>query len=324
MANPSYAAFKGVTNIRQDLLTQNLLHSLIEFYNWGFVNVGGFQNITRTPPVSGVDGGNRFRLRPVRDPRFTNGRVWEGFRCDWVYETGISYDVQPIRPSGVWVNNSFSLFSGTSYVDYRNGRVILENAISQNSIVETEFSPRYVRFDIAEKPWPVKLMTEAERIERGDFLQAASGSWNPLGDTRAQLPYVAVEVVPTRGASFKPYQIGGGQYTYHDVCFHIFAETPEDKDQIKDVIEYQNDRAVLLIDRGRLKASADFPASLDYKGDVSDSPLFYPDLVASETGAYTWGHCWCKNTQAMTLQPINSWIYRSIVRTTCEIIKLDI
>ena len=39
-------------------------------------------------------------MRPVIDPRFTNGQVWEAFKGNWVWETGFTYDVSPIR---LWV-----------------------------------------------------------------------------------------------------------------------------------------------------------------------------------------------------------------------------
>jgi len=316
MSQP-YTRLKGVTNVREDTLTQNLTHGLISYFQWGFLGIGGFQNITHSPAISGSYGGKRSRLRCVDDPRFNTGQVWEGYRGDWVWETGIEYGVQPVRPSGYWVDSVFHPLSatGVDYVDYKRGRIVLGSGIATSAVVETDFSHRFVTFVDAESPWSCKLMLDANHIERADFLAMSSGNWAEISDVRYQLPIVAVEVVQPRHTGYTPYQIGGGQWVYKDVLFHIFAETKEDKDQIKDIIEFQNDGAVRLVDRGKLKASpSGFPPDLDYKGALVASPLQYPQLV--EVGQYLWNTAWFSNNVSQTLSPINNWLYRAVVRTT--------
>ena len=91
--NPSQ--FKGVTSIQKDNLSNNLLLSLQDFLSWGFLQIGGFQNITRSPAVSGSyvpDNVSRYRLRNSSDPSYEAGQVWEGFRNDWVWESGFNYN----------------------------------------------------------------------------------------------------------------------------------------------------------------------------------------------------------------------------------------
>jgi hypothetical protein len=146
--NTDYTTFKGITRIHRDNLSNNLLWGTMDFLQWGFLQVGGFQNITVNPAISGALGGDRFRLRPSNDPSYESGQVWEGFRNDWVWESGFSVDsISPIRVSGVWVDGSF-YGSGDAtyshYVDYPNGRVVFDTAVGTTSTVQASFTHRTV------------------------------------------------------------------------------------------------------------------------------------------------------------------------------------
>ena len=118
MALNNPTLFKGVTSIQKDNLTNNLLLGTQDFLSWGFLNIGGFQNITRSPAVSGSYGrtSDRFRLRNSDDPSYEEGQVWEGFRNDWVWESGFKHnDTKPIPVSGVWVDGYFYSPSDATY-----------------------------------------------------------------------------------------------------------------------------------------------------------------------------------------------------------------
>lgn len=325
MANPDYARLKGVDTIHKGLLTENLLYGVIDFFTWGVLQVGGFQNITRTPATSGVYGGNRCRLRPVSDPRYTDGRVWEGFRGDWVWETGIDFSVQPIRPTGVWINGNFTAFSGNN-IDYTRGRVVLDTAISPRSVVETEYSTRWATFLDARSDWPRQLITEPYRIDRNDFLSATSGAWQELPDTRAQLPLVAVEIGSNRSsASFAPYQLGGGQWAHKRVLFHIFGENPTDVSQLADIISYQNNRNIRLINRGLLKESAYYPPALDFRGMLVTSPMQYPQLTETTANSgYCWTNAYISQTFTREIGNVNGWLHYSIVEAVYTVILENI
>ena len=73
------------------LLTQD---NIIEFFDWGILNAGGFFNIEI--PTSGLYAGEKHKLRLVDDPRYTKGQVWEGFRSNWVWQSGLSTIEQQI------------------------------------------------------------------------------------------------------------------------------------------------------------------------------------------------------------------------------------
>ena len=58
----------GITNTQDAKLRNILLDNMISFYNWGFLDKGGFTNITI--PSSGMYGGDKHRLRPLNDPNY--------------------------------------------------------------------------------------------------------------------------------------------------------------------------------------------------------------------------------------------------------------
>ena len=344
MAIEPHTGFNGITHIGKESVSQNLLYGVIDFFQWSMLQVGGFQNITITPGVEGVFGGDRFRLRPVVDPNYTDGQVWEGFRTDWVWETGIPTDnitQQPIRVSGINVDGSFqtvtpyknrgvhsgSLASAVGYVDYPRGRVLLDTAISTTSAVTCEFSHRYVSFIPADTPWFRELQFNSYNVESDDLLTSGSGNWSQLSEMRRHMPLVAVELVPRR--TFKGYQLGGGQWIYQDVLFHILAENSWDRDQLVDLISYQNAKSIWIPHAPTIKESVKFPLNLDFRGSPLPSAVMYPEVV-SETanlslpkpeGGFRHRKIFLSNTVVQDIGEINPHLFGAIVRTTFEIIE---
>ena len=324
MSCENYLTLKGVEHISKELESQNILYGIIDFFNWSTLQVGNFQNVYR--PTTTVYGGDKSRLRPVVDPRFTNGQVWEAFRGNWVWETGFPYDVSPIRVSGVYVNGSFYEPDDATYahsIDYRRGRIIFDTPISTSFTIQAEYSPRLFSFVDADTPFVKQMLYEPYRVDKADFLSSASGAWNPLSDVRAELPIIAVSVSPN--GTFRPYQIGGGQWEYFDAYFYVFAENRFWRDQISDMIARQNDRAFWTINRGLLKASNQYPPDLDYAGTLVDTPIEYPDLVApTGDGGFRWkGIRFTKTSKQFTDMEI-SRLYEGIIKTSIEIILHEI
>jgi len=322
MSHPDYTKLKGISSINKDFVTNNLLYGIIDFYNWGLLEVGGFQNITKNPATSGSYGGNKARLHPIKDSRYSDGCVWEGFRTNWVWETGLDYNVQPIRVSGVWVSNTFYDISTSGsyshYIDYPNGRIIFNTAIPTTRIVEASFSPRNVYILPSEDNIIRSLLFDSHRVDREDYLSFGSGNWN---GAKYQLPVVGVEI--SKSTELEPYQIGGGQYWYQDVLFYILADNKDDKNILKDIFISQNDRQIFLPNRSTIKESPNYPLSLDYRGSPVPSALQYPDLV-SETGGYRWGGIYFSDTRTQDLELQNPNLFGVVVRTKAEIILENI
>lgn len=310
---------KGFDVFGKDSITVNLGQGIIDFFNWGFLNIGAYSNVYR-PTSSGVAGGSRYRLRPVKDPRFTDGQVWEGFRNNWIWETGVNFSPKPLKASGVWVNGVYQISNNaTSYIDYPNGRVIFTTPITTTSTVETEFSHRIVAFKDTETKMVQSLMYDSWKVDRPDALNASSGNWTTLADTRIQLPCVGVEIIYDGG--FQPLQIGGGQYVYKTVNFYVFADNKEQKDYIADIISSQNDRGIVIPDRFLMRSDSRYPLNVDFKGAVTGViKMEYPDVIrATGDGGFAWHEAYITNTRVENLQPINGWLHRAKISATYTI-----
>lgn len=319
MAEP-YLHLKGFSSIGESLLTDQLTTNIIAFYQYALLNKGSYFSVTI--PTSGSYGGSFHQLRPTHDPNYTDGRIWQGVRRDWVYEQGLDYHTQPIRVSGVRVSGVFYHKDVTgSYahtIDYINGRIVFASAISVNSTVTCEYSYRYFHFTTHEAAWFRELQTNSFRPDDRHFTQLASGNWAILAQNRVQLPAVVIEPVPRR--SFKGYQLGGGQFVYNDVLFHIFAETPWERDTLVDVITYQNEKTIHSFNKNTVAASGKFPLNND--GSISSGIIDYPDLV-NINSPYFWKKLTFLNTVAVDVGYIPQ-LYQGLVRTTVEAILPEI
>ena len=65
-----------INHVGDSTISLLLQDNLIELFDWGLIDGGGFTNISI--PTSGNYGGDKHKLRLVDDPRYTKGRVWEG------------------------------------------------------------------------------------------------------------------------------------------------------------------------------------------------------------------------------------------------------
>lgn len=326
MSCEDYLSLKGVSYISKELDSQNLLHGTIDFFNWGFLNIGAFQNITITPPVSGVYGGQKYRLRPVKDPNFSDGQVWEGFRGNWVWETGVTFETSPIRVSGVYVGGNYKTSTDSiygHYVDYKRGRVVFSGVVPTTSVVTAQFSPRTITFVDSETPYVRKILENINQVQRGEYLNFGSGNWNTNYDQRLELPIVAVNVGSKN--SYRGYQIGGGQYINTDIIFQVISDNKFYRDQICDILGRQNEKVYWIANRGTMKSASGYPFDLDYRGSLVTTPKEYPNIVAETgVGGYRWRQVRLSNTSKhFQDQPVNS-LYMGYIRTDAEMIAGEI
>lgn len=268
----SYTNLKGTDSLRKYSYEEILEMNVINFFDWGFINKDAFYNVRI--PSSGAYGGDYSRLRPVRDARYTNGKVWEAARLNWVWESGLDSSQQPISISGVFVNSTFHPASGnTFYIDYPNGRVVFNTAISETATVKAEYSYKWINVIHSEDvPFLRKIQQESFRVDNANFL-SGSGDYISYGQTRLQLPFVAVEVAD---GNYKGYQIGGSQWCYKTLKFYVVAEDGM-SNRIADVISQQNDKTIYLYDTNLVGEANRFP--LTFLGTVASGALTYPDML---------------------------------------------
>lgn len=316
MTGGPHTKLNSLTNAQDATISNILLDNFINFYDWGFVDRGSFYNISI--PQSGLYGGDRHKLRKSDDPRYTSGKVWEGYRKNWVWESGIDGTTQqPITISGVFVDGDFYATGNTTkpfYVDYPNGRVIFDDAQSSSANVQIEYSHKWVDVVPAEGiSWFRQIQSRSFRNESG-FHVENSGGWAVLGQSRVQLPALAVEVIPPR--SLEGYQLGGGQNVNNEIIFHVITENHWECANIMDSVLYQNDRNIHLYDPTKVGMSGASP--FNYRNELRTHAIpsgLYPNLVDN----FYWRKCWINSSKSNDITQMTPDLYIGSVRCSTEV-----
>lgn len=270
----------SINNTQDSNLSNILLDNFIAFYDWGFVDKGGFNNVSI--PTSGMYGGSKHLLKPVDDPNYSTNQVWQSYRQNWIWETGVSKTTQPIQISGIYKNNTLLPFAynptsgyyvGSGYrIDYPNGRVIFNNPIPATSTVSLNYSYKWLSVQRAEGVPFFRQIQTPNRIDQ-NFL-TGSGDWVQLGQNRVQLPALFFEI---KRRSYEPYQLGGGQWANTDIIAYVISDKEATCTDILDTMSYQNNRVIKLFDTNKVSKSGDLP--INYRGDLVDKSNRYPDLL---------------------------------------------
>lgn len=276
----------GFTKFGESTVTNDIKENLISFVDYGLLEKEAFVNVTI--PTTGINGGLDHRLRLVDDPRYTTGQVWEGFRSNWVWESGVgaltSADNSHPGVSGVYINNAFYPTTTTgiySYdINHPLGRVIFDSAISSTSIISCSFSYKYVHVsEFSGLGWFKQIQRNSELSENENFINN-SGEWNILSDNRVQLPAIGIELVPRR--KLEGFALGGGRVISTDFILHCVAEDSYTRDLLVDVISLQDELVFNTYDLDDISLNDSFP--LNYNGVPVSGALTYPNLVKSFPG----------------------------------------
>ena len=318
-----YLNLKGFDSVHDNTLGNEIQDNLVEFFDWALLQKGNYMNVTKGE--LSPNSQDYSKLRPSSNPNFPSGLAWEGFRKNWVWQSGISFSPAPIvgtnntKPgiSGVYVNNVFypSTTSGTyaHKVDYYNGRIIFNSPLPSSTTIQAEYSYKYINVIYANSlPWLKEIQYRTMDFPLG-FNTLDKGDFNIPAENRIQLPAIAIEIVPRR--TLRGYQLGGGQWVDTDVLFHCLAEDEFTRNKLVDIVSLQNDKTVAMFDSNIVANSGKFP--IDYQGVPVSGALRYPDLVHR----YYNGKIWLKNSVVQGMELINSNFYAGIVRMTAETIQ---
>jgi hypothetical protein len=320
----NYLNLKGFNNVFDTTLNNELQDNLVEFLDWGLLEKGNYQNVTLGELAP--NGSDYSLLKVV--PSYVSGRsgtVWEGFRQNWIWQSGVSFNPAPIVGSnnsipgisGVYVNNNFYPSNTTGAykhkVDYFNGRVIFDNPIPSGSKVQAEYSYKYINVIYANSlPWIREI-----QYRTLDLNPTNNTEIQLPAEAKIQLPAIAVEVVPKR--SLRGYQLGGGQFVETDVLFHCLAEDEFTRNKLVDIVSLQNDKTIYMFNSNAVGASGDFP--LGTMGVPVSGALRYPELIENYRRK---GGLRLKNSTVQGMELINSNFYAGIVRLTAETIETTI
>lgn len=319
----SYLNLKGFDTVFDNTLGNEIQDNLVEFFDWALLEKGNYQNVTLGE--LSPNNNDYSKLRISSNPNYPSGMAWEGFRQNWIWQSGISFSPSPIVGSdntipgisGVYVDDSYypSSTSGNyaHKVDYYNGRIIFDNPIGTGSKVQAEYSYKYINVIYANSlPWLREIQYRSLDFP-SSFNSQNTGDFMIPAENRVQLPAIAIEVVPKR--TMRGYQLGGGQWVDTDVLFHCLAEDEFTRNKLVDIISFQNEKTIWMFDSNKIANSGDFP--LDYMGIPVSGALRYPDLLQK----YFKGKMRFKNSTVQNMDAINSNFYAGVVRITIETIE---
>jgi hypothetical protein len=288
--------FRTSPNISDALVSDQLETNFVAWTQYALLGAGGFFNVER--PQSGAYGGDQSELRKVVDPNYNNGQVWEGFRKDWVWETGVAVSNPPIRVSGVYYDSRFVPVGTGLSIDYPNGRAVFAEAISPTGTVSCSYSYRLYQIYPSDSDWFQRLQTNSFRVDDSQFLQSGSGAWDVLAQNRVQLPAIIYEAIPN--GKRKGLQLGGGDTLMQDVVCHIIAEDKWHMLWMHDTMVAQFQKRLDAFDKNKILTSGAFP--LDDTGFPLSSGNMYPDLREN----YYWNQIRIEQTRGQNYQKVGS------------------
>lgn len=322
---PSYQVFNSVSRLGDSSLLDELEENLKQYLDWGFLNIGGYVNISI--PTSGLYGGSFHQLKTVETPGYKIGQVWQGPKKDWVWQSGFYYndgwfDNNTVNNiSGININDNF--ISGPTgvantgyYINYPLGQVVFDKPIPKNSKVELNYSYRWCQIykDSSDSSW--KELQELTYKPSPSINQQNQGDYSISANHRIQMPAIIIE--PIARSSLKGFQLGARDFwVYQDLFLHIFTENASDKNKIVDVIRLQKESTIPMYDINKVVNSGVY--SLDHKGSINPSGLMYHQL-SDYNSPYFWRTFFIKDIEIMDMESKNKNIYWCTIRLTTETI----
>jgi len=331
--------FSGVSSIGEKLLLAQIENNIKSFLEWGFLNIGAFINVQRNQ--NNIYNNPLSKLKPTEDPNYTNGQVWQTIRKDWVWEEDITYTrcvtpvgetntepcpseyiqtSEPILISGLYINNVFYPLNTTgsySYkVDYINSRIIFNTAIPLNSVVEMEYSYRWVQiYSYDNAKWWQQLQYKTDD-NLAHFNQLNKGDFSILSNNRVQLPAIIIESI-ARGLS-KPFQLGDKSLVMkQEIMLHIVAENMADRNNLIDILRLQQDKFIRMYDTNLVIRDGVQPFNID--GTLNPSRLNYGDLIFDND--YIWLNARLTDIFASEVQSFSPFLSEANVKLTVETIS---
>jgi len=318
----------GFNNVFDATLNNQLLDSLVEYFDWELLQKGNYFNSSLGE--MSPRGYDYSKLKQSSSQHHVSGEAWEGFRSNWIWQSGVT-PPEGITPplvgtndtipglSGIYVDSTFypSTTTGTykHKVDYFNGRVIFDNAIPTTSTVQAEFSYKYINILYASN-LPFIREIQYRTLDKSSFFNDnTKGDYEMPSEMRIQLPAIAIEIVPSR--SLTPLELGKAavKFIKTDVLFHCLAEDEMTRNKLVDIVSLQADNNVTLLDSNKIASSGAFP--LDYQGYPVSGALRYPDLKSG----YRDGNINILDPRVQGMEMLNSSLFGGIVRITTEVIK---
>lgn len=312
-------SFMGVSNIGSPLIINELENNFKSFLDWGFLNIGGFTNVEI--PTQNISNFDLHILKPTSDPQFSDRKVWQTARKDWVHESGITYSGQsPISISGIYVNGTLyptPTGNGTlGYtINYPEGKVIFNKQVAASSIVQAEYSYKNVQiYKMEEFPYWREIQYRSLENKPGLSL-SDKGDFSINSEHRIQLPAIIIETVARSDS--KPFRLGDKSLIIQqDMLLHVLADNVSEKNNIVDIIRLQEDRVIWLYNTKEIIKSGIYP--LNYNGSKNINGQNYYNIVNNAN--YRWLRCQIMDINISEINFTNIRMYGSVLRLSNEII----
>jgi hypothetical protein len=295
---PTYTTLRGPASVTDKLLSEQLEANLKMFLDWALLGLGGFADVKLPAAPTTTAGGHRLRLSD--DTRFAQGRAWEGFRKDWVWETGVGGSREPVHVSGVWVNGAFKVTGATGtyahVIDYPQGRIIFDSPVPTGTHVAAEYSYRRYQVYADHPDWFRKVQMEADWADPAFLQPPGSGAYSEMADARVQTPAVVLRAMA--GVRHEPYEMGNlTQKTTQAVALDVLGDAPGSVGWMHDALVGQEEHSLRLFDLNAVLRADAWP--LDPSGMRRAGAKMYPALVAETgLGGYLWRQCRVASTDS--------------------------
>lgn len=317
--NAVYTGLANIDNIFDTSFYNEIQDNIVEWLDWGLLEKGNYFNTTKGE--LSPDGNDYSLLQVSNNSNFESGRAWDGFRPNWVWQSGIvppegmeppivGNDNEHPGISGVYVNDTFYASDTTGayshYVDYYNGRVVFDNPIPTGSKVQAEYSYKYISVIYANSlPWIREVRYKSLLGEHDDILPS---------EMTINLPCIAIEVSNRKTT---PFALGGHQSLHTDILLHCVAENEYTRNQLLDIITSQSDQILTLFSTNSVIKSGDSP--IQYNGSPFSGALRYPEMVSKHKLCSLYMHeVSCDNAVS-----INSNLHLGIAKFNTEIISFN-
>ena len=314
------AKFYGVDSLYQNMYLGVVEENIKSFLDYGFLNIGGFINVNI--PTSGLYNTTFHKLKPTTDPGYPSNTVWQTPKKEWVWESGISYNgVSPNSITGIIINGSgCPAPTGNSIygysLDYNNGRVYFNKAVSPGVNMELAYSYRWCQVVKSSNNQNWKTLQNLAYQPDSQINQASSGVYAIEANHRIQMPSIVIEPIARNVTN--PYELGSlVSSRQQDILCHIFTENINDRNTIMDILRMQREKPVVLYDIKKIVSSGLY--GLNANGSQNISGLNYGQIV--ENKDLIWNTMYIRDVNFINMeQNTTSNLFWCITRLTVEVI----
>jgi hypothetical protein len=256
-------------------LTQTLRENLVGMLRYGLLEIGAYYNITLG--LTNQHGDDLSRYRPVSYPGTTGIRVFQGFKADAVWESGITVQStgisQPIAITGIVVNNTFAatgstVLGTTYYLDYPNNRVVFAAPVPSGTKVQVPHSVRAVSV--------YDTVGDVYRKLVSDWVAQPSGTSASTDYSIEEKAYLPAVFVRIDGYSDSVgHELGSRtKRSKANITIDTISTNDFDGERLLDICYGLETRTMRLFDVDTV------PKPLDYRGALKPDAITYPAMIS--------------------------------------------